>query len=150
MECVEQAGIGPDVAPLRGRGLKHLIEVADHPNRSRSLTGAWIETGYCITKQRHCCVAPLRGRGLKHADADGGFVVVCRSLTGAWIETSSCSISGTDGAGRSLTGAWIETTLQYRTWGGCAVAPLRGRGLKPIASVYPLSTTWSLPYGGVD
>ena len=54
------------VAPLRGRGLKPKINKPLPTITSRSLTGAWIETG-----MPHACRKSLYRR----------------SLTGAWIET---------------------------------------------------------------
>ena len=54
------------VAPLRGRGLKRRAAGHGANDGSRSLTGAWIETGV------HGSQCIPRG---------------CRSLTGAWIET---------------------------------------------------------------
>ena len=55
-----------------------------------------------------------------------------------------------DGRSRSLTGAWIETDAAITSLSFCAVAPLRGRGLKlPIDAARDVLLP-SLPYGGVD
>ena len=54
------------VAPLRGRGLKLKETVLGGLYfRSRSLTGAWIETAVAFRRGDCDGVAPLRGRGLK-------------------------------------------------------------------------------------
>ena len=78
------------VAPMRGRGLKHRLVAAELERLSRSHAGAWIETalemhmGPLRRRRSHAgawietlvagqisigaTVAPMRGRGLKQED----------------------------------------------------------------------------------
>ena len=65
-------GIYPDdrVAPSRVRGLKQVITEYGYGQISRTLTGAWIETGADLVLMRD---------------------TVRRTLTGAWIETTHAS-----------------------------------------------------------
>ena len=118
----------PGVAPLRGRGLKPALTAFPILAPSRSLTGAWIETGGCSRACTLRCVAPLRGRGLKPAELS----LFLRP------------------PGRSLTGAWIETRFYPFIQQGISVAPLRGRGLKRTFHRARPFIHGSLPYGGVD
>ena len=121
-----------------------------YDGRSRSLTGAWIETRLFTFKELLYSVAPLRGRGLKLRFPTAGCPSLCvaplrgrglkphggctqhptcgRSLTGAWIETICRLVLSPIDSRRSLTGAWIETVNPI---------PFAGR-------------VGSLPYGGVD
>ena len=53
----------------------------------RSLTGAWIETNVRTGCENSDCVAPSRERGLKLPSVAITVLIFRRSLTGAWIET---------------------------------------------------------------
>ena len=77
------------VAPSRERGLKlHDNVEITFSERSRSFTGAWIET--------------LKKRFQQ-------LLFNSRSFTGAWIETVSKVKEHSRAFRRSFTGAWIET-----------------------------------------
>ena len=54
-----------DVAPSRVRGLKRYVFTISITVRSRTLTGAWIETGWGLESTVQNMVAPSRVRGLK-------------------------------------------------------------------------------------
>ena len=61
--------------------------------QSRSLMGAWIETGMILP----CCQ-----------------IQPSRSLMGAWIETACALAVSAEALCRSLMGAWIETISSDR------------------------------------
>ena len=81
------------VAPSRGRGLKHLGEIYGCSESGRPFTGAWIETW--VDEQ-------------EKVEAKG------RPFTGAWIETVSTYTALLRMVGRPFTGAWIETGRRRR------------------------------------
>ncbi len=135
-------------------GVDRNLHLRDHPDAEprRPLTGAWIETGWCLLQNAEWAVAPSRGRGSKRAgdavapgDLDvapsrgrgskhlhlvGGEAADGRPLTGGVDRNTSTSSAGKLPMRRPLTGAWIETPAAPQRSRWVAVAPSRGRGSK--------------------
>ena len=92
---------------------------------SRTLTGAWIETGLC-----GCAIGPQ----------------MCRTLTGAWIETTSSHISPAVKPVAPSRVRGLKPGCGPDTCSGQRVAPSRVRGLKQIQKnhINPLSISRTL------
>ena len=98
--------------------------------KSRSLTGAWIETAESLVISPNAPVAPLRGRGLKpKKQRHRRKTARVAPLRGRGLKLQSKN-AGAQRCSRSLTGAWIETVKMNNIIPINDVAPLRGRGLK--------------------
>ena len=124
----------PDVAPSRGRGLKHSCVSSRYCSSRRPFTGAWIETRPVPAHAAAAFVAPSRGRGLKPDPAgpaqDQHSVAPSR---GRGLKPKLPEFLP-DILGRPFTGAWIETPASRNRSRPWPVAPSRGRGLKRLQS----------------
>mgnify|MGYP003498733659 CR=1 FL=1 len=99
-----------------------------HSSKSRTFTGAWIETRYTNSQYHTLYVAPLRVRELK-------LILTRQSF---WFFR------------RTFTGAWIETDIIKVCYPEIVVAPLRVRELKLIWLVSPSRLSRSHLYGCVN